>query len=421
MCSRNLRTGISLFHRGKEFPTTKLKKGRKVGKMKFTTMAAFAVLFEDDDDDKMSIDDRRRRDRRIPRIALISYKDSPFIYLYESGNDQALLNATATDHTVFGKLVDLFKPWYDRFMFDEETGDIRPVKLSKNGKRLGRRRDLDAIGCLGIVLHWYRTRGSCARALSMAFGTTSTPLYKWLKFGRRVLLFALQHVPQAKVTLPTGEEISDYVQAINNKYPVLTDVWAACDGLKLKIQASGNYLKQNHYYNGWTHGHYVNSVLLFAPDGKIRGCTLNCPGSWHDSTMADYGVYEKMERMYLEHGAKVVVDSAFGVGNREYLIKSAQQDPIGGPAGVAVNRAATSVRQLSEWGMRTIQAQFPRLNDALDYEEDGERKVILQLMVLLYNYQCVEIGINQILNSFMAGEDSFYGRKIERDASNVFS
>ncbi len=237
--------------------------------MKFTTMAAFAVLFEDDDDDKMSIDDRRRRDRRIPRIALISYKDSPFIYLYESGNDQALLNATATDHTVFGKLVDLFKPWYDRFMFDEETGDIRPVKLSKNGKRLGRRRDLDAIGCLGIVLHWYRTRGSCARALSMAFGTMLTPLYKWLKFGRRVLLFALQHVPQAKVTLPTGEEISDYVQAINNKYPVLTDVWAACDGLKLKIQALGNYLKQNHYYNGWTHGHYVNSVLLFAPDGRI--------------------------------------------------------------------------------------------------------------------------------------------------------
>ena len=71
--------------------------------------------------------------------------------------------------------------------------------------------------------------------------------------------------------------------------------------------------------------------------------------------------------------------------------------------------------------MRTIQAQFPRLNDALDYEENGDRKVILQLMVLLYNYQCVEIGINQILNSFMANSDSFYGRKIDRDASNMFN
>jgi hypothetical protein len=388
--------------------------------MKFTMAIAFLDLLEDDDDEKMPIEERRRRDRRIPRCALRKYNHSPFYYLYSSGNDQALLNATATDHTVFRNLLDLFKPWYDRYTFEKGTDVIRLVKVSSNGKRKGRKRELDAVGCLGLVLYWYRSRGSCARAMSLAFGTTSSPLYQWLKFGRRVLLFALQHVPQAKVSLPSGEEVAAYVEAINNKYPVLTDVWAACDGLKLKIQASGNYLKQNHYYNGWTHGHYVNSVLLFAPDGRIRGCTLNCPGSWHDSTMADYGVYEKMERIYLEHGAKVVVDSAFGVGNREFLIKSAQQDPIGGPAGVAVNRAATSVRQLSEWGMRTIQAQFPRLNDALDYEENGERKVVLQLMVLLYNYQCVEIGINQILNSFMAGEDSFYGRKIERDASNVF-
>jgi hypothetical protein len=223
------------------------------------------------------------------------------------------------------------------------------IKVSRNGKKSGRKRELDAVGCLGLVLHWYRTRGSCARALSMAY-----------------------------------------------KYPVLTNVWGACDGLKLRIKAPTNYLKQNYYYNGWTHGHY-------------------------DSTMADYGVYDKMKAIYVAQGGKVVVDSAFGDGNREYLIKSAQQDPIGGPAGVAINRAATSVRQLSEWGMRTIQAQFPRLKDAVDYEENGERKVILQLMVLLYNYQCVEVGINQILNSFMAGEDSFYGRKIDRDASNIFN
>mgnify|MGYP000125822197 FL=1 len=377
------------------------------------------IFFEDEDE--MSMEEKRRRDRRIPRCALGPYLKSPFHFLFNSGNDQALLNATATDHKVFANLVALFQPWYDRYTFDKETGEIRLIKVSRNGKKYGRKRELDAVGCLGLVLHWFRTRGSCARALSMAFGTTSTPLYKWLKFGRRVLLVALQHVPQAKVTLPNGEEVQSYVRAINNKYPVLTDVWGACDGLKLTIQASGNYLKQNHFYNGWTRGHYVNSVLLFAPDGRIRGCTLNCPGSWHDSTMADYGVYDKMESVYLEHGAKVVVDSAFGVGNREYLIKSAQQDPIGGHAGVAINRAATSVRQLSEWGMRTIQAQFPRLNDALDYEENGERKVILQLMILLYNYQCVEIGINQILNSFMATEDSFYGRKIDRDASNMFN
>jgi hypothetical protein len=158
--------------------------------MKLTMAIAFLDLF----DEEMPIEERRRRDRRIPRCALKKYHHSPFYYLYYSRNEQALLNATATDHTVFRNLLALFQPWYDRYTFDKETGEIRLIKVSRNGKKYGRKRELDAVGCLGLVLHWYRTRGSCARALSMAFGTTSTPLYKWLKFGRRVLLVALQHV-----------------------------------------------------------------------------------------------------------------------------------------------------------------------------------------------------------------------------------
>ncbi len=54
---------------------------------------------------------------------------------------------------------------------------------------------------------------------------------------------------------------------------------------------------------------------------------------------------------------------------------------------------ATSMRQLSEWGMRMIQAQFPRLKDPLSLEEQGERKVILQLMMKLYNFQVSRVEI----------------------------
>ena len=36
---------------------------------------------------------KRRKDRRNPIIALRFYSDSPFKYLFESRNDQALLNA----------------------------------------------------------------------------------------------------------------------------------------------------------------------------------------------------------------------------------------------------------------------------------------------------------------------------------------
>ena len=57
--------------------------------------------------------------------------------------------------------------------------------------------------------------------------------------------------------------------------------------------------------------------------------------------------------------------------------------------------------------MRMIQGQFPRLKDNLQLDEFHERKVIMNLMVLLYNYQTSKIGINTILNSYMSRTDGF--------------
>ena len=131
--------------------------------------------------------------------------------------------------------------------------------------------------------------------------------------------------------------------------------------------------------------------------------------------------------LFDKHGVKVVIDSAFRLETKEFMIRSAQQDPMGTTQELRKNRAATSVRQLSEWGMRTIQAQFPRLKDPLLYEECGERRVILHLMVLLYNFQASAVGINQILNTFMAqkkrddSNEDFYGYVITSSANDMFS
>ena len=64
--------------------------------------------------------------------------------------------------------------------------------------------------------------------------------------------------------------------------------------------------------------------------------------------------------------------------------------------------------------MRMVQASFPRLKDALRYEEEGERYVILRLMLNLFNFQSHMMGQNQIMNSFME-HDSFFGYDIEDD------
>ena len=42
------------------------------------------------------------------------------------------------------------------------------------------------------------------------------------------------------------------------------------------------------------------------------------------------------------------------------------------------------------------------------FEEFGERKVILNLMILMYNFNTAKIGINEILNSFMTKTKGFY-------------
>ncbi len=51
--------------------------------------------------------------------------------------------------------------------------------------------------------------------------------------------------------------------------------------------------------------------------------------------------------------------------------------------------------------MRTLQASFPRLKDRFKYEERGERRIVLKLIVLLYNMRARMVGINQILNTYM--------------------
>ena len=84
-----------------------------------------------------------------------------------------------------------------------------------------------------------------------------------------------------------------------------------------------------------------------------------------------------------------------------------------------LNRGATSIRQLSEWGMRMIGGSFPRLKDPLVFEEEGDRLVILRLMANLYNFQTSQMGINQIMNSFTEKNGYFGHADIAANANGM--
>ena len=133
--------------------------------------------------------------------------------------------------------------------------------------------------------------------------------------------------------------------AVSKKYPTCSDVWGAADGIKLLIQSPLSHQKQLRFYNGWKSDHSVKLLLVFSVDGCICIAVINGPGNFHDSTLADYGVYSKLEHIYEEYGAKIVVDSAFKIGNAPYLIKLSQTDPFDMDL-ILLNREATSIHQL---------------------------------------------------------------------------
>jgi hypothetical protein len=109
-------------------------------------------------------------------------------------------------------------------------------------------------------------------------------------------------------------------------FPNLMDVWCIMDGLKLLIQKPAEELTQNAYYNGWLHDHFIGCIFAFAPSGLIVACTLNAPGSWHDSFIAENGgIYVTLESVYISAGGKAVVDSAFSKKRCPFLIKSGKK------------------------------------------------------------------------------------------------
>ena len=360
----------------------------------------------------LSLEDRRLRMRRIPRISLQDVNASSWRQLFYSENDQALITLTGLDHATFQHLLALFQPIFDTYTPFGDGDDIE-----KKSPR-GRKRTVTALDILGLVLAWTRTRGSLL-SLQLHFGLSMTNLTTYLRFGRRIIVEVLKNNPLASIAIPSPAKVAEYKELVKEKYPALTDVWASLDGMKTPIQQASTTKQQSYFYNGWKHNHFVTSVFCFCPDGTIPIAYMNLPGSMHDSTIADWGrIYDKLEGIYKTTGAITCVDSAFCMKNAPYIIKSSQENRIGdGDTEAEVRRSiikkrqATSMRQSSEWGMRALQSSFPRLCDRMPYEQKGERRIAIKMMVYLYNLRARMVGINQIKN--------FFQPALNRDATNV--
>ena len=123
-------------------------------------------------------------------------------------------------------------------------------------------------------------------ALQLIFGMTYSNLDDYLLFGKRIIVKVLRNDHRARVRIPSSEKIEEYKQMVQSRHQFLPNVWCTMDGLKLLLEQTGDSIIQERYYNGWTHDHYVSSVLCFCPDGTIPICYINIPGCVHDSQIA---------------------------------------------------------------------------------------------------------------------------------------
>jgi hypothetical protein len=91
------------------------------------------------------LDDHRNRccDNQIPHTSLQSPKESSFVTLFESGDDQALIILTGFDHATFQELHNLFAPVFNVFT---------PFSWGADGSYLEVNPDRNLVAILGLLI-----------------------------------------------------------------------------------------------------------------------------------------------------------------------------------------------------------------------------------------------------------------------------
>ncbi len=123
----------------------------------------------------LSDDSKRVQQRRLPRVSLLSPRKSPWSKLYKSQNDQGMITLTGFDYNSFNVVNEKFTSIINEYTPFQKSDNTITLKRS----RRGRKRVIDAVDCLGLVLAWTRTRGSMA-VLQIIFGLTMTNLSTYL-------------------------------------------------------------------------------------------------------------------------------------------------------------------------------------------------------------------------------------------------
>lgn len=231
-------------------------------------LAAVALIIGSNEDHAWAIENRRPRQQYLGRLNLLPNPrfGTPWKRLYDHHEDRAFITTMGVDTSTFHAILEagFGTLWYSHTIPRTDT-------YTTGHARAGRR-SLDAEGGLGLVLHWL---SSTMRQVSLQqiFALVPSTVSRYLRFALSILIKVLRQMPSAAITWPRGEEFFELSGYVSTRHPLLQGVFGSIDGLNLPCQVSADVEIENATFNGWLHGHFISSVIVFSPKGL---CTSNC-------------------------------------------------------------------------------------------------------------------------------------------------
>ena len=325
----------------------------------------------------------------LHRPAIVSPSESPWQRLYERADPSSFLHMTGLTRRCFAVLLAA--------LFDHE--EIR----SQNQRRRGRPRSLRPEGCLGLLL-FYLGSTMNSKHLCMIFGIVPSTCSKVVRAMLRLAVDRLAHDPIAAVRFPSPEKMREFARMVQVRAPIVDDIIGFMDGVSIPAECTDERMEQNAFYCGYDCDTMVNNVFAYGPDGKVFFAAVNFPGSWADGALS-LRFLHAIKKKIGEY--KICVDQGFPRSGDAYGVLVG---PVTKRAArrlhrdvrdylLRISNVHTSLRQASEWGMRGLQATFPRWKKRLP-SDHFQRRLVIEAIVLIHNFRTDMVGFNQIKTVF---------------------
>jgi hypothetical protein len=215
---------------------------------------------------------------------------------------------------------------------------------------------------------------------------------------------ALRDHPFAKVKFPDREKMREYAAMVKVREPIGNDIIGFMDGVSFFTKCMDECVEQNLMYCRYDCDIMVNNVFAYGPNGKVYFAAINFPGCWADGSLMVHFLH-KMKRKIGNY--KICVDQGFPQSGAAH----------GTFVGLITKRAArrlhcevrdyllritnvhTPLRQVSEWGMCSMQATFPCCKKLFPTDH-ALPCLVIEAIVLVHNFRTDYVGYSQIETVF---------------------